>query len=479
MSFSNFLIGGSIYKKAIRGGISLTIGAVFQRILRLGRTIILTHILVPDDFGLVAIIMMVVVMLESLTDAGVRLSIIQNREGVKPSYLNIAWWFQSVRGFILFALSIVLAPVIATYYKNPALTDLLRVSFLSILFNGLISPRVHLLEREFKFWKWTLLDQISALMGTICTVILAYYFHSVWAIVIGIVLERFLYCAISFILYPIKPNLDINKQNFSELLKFSKGIFGLSAMNLVARQADVFVLGKVVAPALLGSYYLSLQLADQINSLFSSVIFPVLLPSFSSLKENISNLKSTLMLVNRGVALLGIPIVVFMAINSFQILSLLYGNNYTNAGWAFSILSLNMFIRVQTSLLSQVEIGIGFPHLLRNHSMKRTFLIVGLMYPVTHLLGLVGAALVMIVANTLMLILQLKSIRKNLYIKPIEYVSGWITGVGLGILVIMPNMFVLILKIDSIIVQSVLSLGTMVLIFFIGFNKAFVYNKAV
>lgn len=472
-----WLIGTDIKGKAVRGSLALSIGAIFQRVLRLGRTVVLARLLVPEDFGVVAIIMMVVVMIESTTDAGVRVSIIQNKEGATPSYLNAAWWFDAVRGVCLFIVAVIFAPFVAGFYRNPILTDLLRVSFLSILFNNLVSPRVHLSEREFRFGKWTLLSQVSALIGTIVTIVLAYYLRSVWAIVLGTVVERIIYCLFSFILFPFRPRFELDKQCITDLFKFGRGIFGISALNLIMRQSDVFVLGKIVTQSMLGSYYLALQLAEQLSSLFSSVILPVLLPSFSSMKENKPLLKSTLLSINRGVATLGIPIVVFVAVNSHEILFILYGSQYINAGLALSILSLTMFIRVQTVVLSHLYFGLGLPHLLRRQSLKRTVLIVALVYPAARFAGLSGAAFVLLLANISMLIFQLYNLKNILYFKPIDYLNRWFMGIGLGTLVLIPKGFFLIFKIDSLIVQSILAMGMMIIVTIFGFNKTFKQAK--
>src|SRR3989337_2159235 len=120
----NWLRNSNIKGKAVRGTVALSIGALFQRVLRLGRTIVLARLLVPEDFGMVSIIVMVVVMLESITDAGIRLSIIQNKEGASPSYLNAAWWFQAVRGLCLFIAALISAPLVAAFYKENILIDL-------------------------------------------------------------------------------------------------------------------------------------------------------------------------------------------------------------------------------------------------------------------------------------------------------------------------------------------------------------------
>ena len=248
-------------------------------------------------------------------------------------------------------------------------------------------------------------------------------------------------------------------------------MFGLSVLNFIARQGDVFVLGKVVTTEILGSYYLALHLAGQLMSLFSSVIAPVLLSAFSASKDNKVILKNSLLSVNNGVATLGIPLATFMAANSSGIISVLYGRQYTDAALALSLLSLTMFIRAQTAVLGQMQIGLGLPQLLRRESVKRTLLIVALMYPAVKYFGLSGAASVMFLASIFMLIFQLYSLKRILYFYPTAYFSKWLTGLGLAGVVLIPNGFLLLFKIDSFLLQAILAIGTMIFVVMFGFIK--------
>ena len=466
-----FLRKRDLKGKALLGSASLGIGAIFQRLLRLGRVMILARLLVPEDFGIVAITMMVVVTFESITDVGIRISIIQNKEGDKDSYLNAAWWFQSIRGLGLFILSFLFAPLIASFYDNAVLTDLFRISFLSIIFNGLISPHVHLLERSFRFGRWTLMLQGSALLGTAITIVLAYYLQNYWAVVIGGTIERLLYCVLSHILYPFRPRLEIDKDNLSELYKFAKDIFGLSVLNLIARQADVIVLGKIIAPSILGSYYLATQLAEQPISLLSNIFPRILLPLFSSMQGNTLKIKNSILSVNYGTALLGIPITVFMAINSYELLSVIYGNQYVNASLALSILSINIYIRAQIMLQTQIYMGIGVPHLHRRQSLNRSVFIAILIYPAAKYAGLWGAALVLLLANITMFVLQLNMLKRIIQLNIKEFFVKWIGGAILGMLVIIPNVFFLFIRVDSIMIQSVIAILTIILILTFGSIK--------
>ncbi|MFA5240239.1 MAG: oligosaccharide flippase family protein, partial [Phycisphaerae bacterium] len=146
--------GNNLKARSARGAISLGIGSILERGLRLVRNMILARLLVPDEFGLMAIVLAAATTFEAFTEVGVKQSVIHNKKGDETEYLNVAWWFQAVRGLALFVVGFIIAPWIGAFYNNPGLLPLLRVSFIAILFNGFMSPRVYVLEKKIQFGKY-------------------------------------------------------------------------------------------------------------------------------------------------------------------------------------------------------------------------------------------------------------------------------------------------------------------------------------
>src|SRR4030042_3650986 len=105
---------------------ALAVGTVVERGLRFVRYVILTRILAPDQFGLMAIVMVAASAFDALTEVGIKQSVIQNKRGADPEYLNVAWWFQAVRGLGLFSVAFLAAPWISSFYERPELSRLLR-----------------------------------------------------------------------------------------------------------------------------------------------------------------------------------------------------------------------------------------------------------------------------------------------------------------------------------------------------------------
>ena len=231
------LHGGSLKARSYRGMAALTMAIGFERVLRLVRNMILARILAPSTFGLMAIAMTASLLLDYLSDVGVRQSIIHNRQGATPDYLNTAWWFQVVRGLGLYAFAFLVAPWIGSFYDKPELILLLRVAFSAVIFRGLMSPGAHVLERGLRFKRWSFIKQGGAFIGTLTAIILAFLIRNVWALVIGFVVESISCCILSFIFCPFRPRFTIDRGSLLELMRYGRGMLGLPLLSLIAVQA--------------------------------------------------------------------------------------------------------------------------------------------------------------------------------------------------------------------------------------------------
>jgi len=418
--------GDSLKARASRGAIVLTVATFIERLTRLVRNMVLARLLAPEDFGLMAIVMAVLTCLQAFTDVGVQQSVIQNKAGAKAEYLNIAWWFQAVRGLGLFVIAFLGAPAICSFYDKPELLGLLRVSIMAVLFSGLTSPRLFVLEKEFRFLKVVFLVHGSAMLGVLITISLALYMQNVWVLVIGYVGQSVLTCFLSHVLCPFRPKFTIDRNSFNELLWFCRRMLGLSFLTIVSLQTDVFVLGKLVPTAQVGMYALALSLAMQPTGVFGQTISRVLLPAFAEKQDDPKFLRHAMLKLIRATVVLGIPLVAIAAIFAGSILSLIYGPRYAVVAVPFGILCAAQLFRIQACILAMIFLAIGQPHLQRRYVILLAALMIGLIYPGVVLFGLTGAAGVILLANTIALCAQVIWVGKVIDLRFKEFVFCWL-----------------------------------------------------
>jgi len=467
--------GDSLKAKSARGVITLGIGTGVERTLRLVRQMLLTRLLLPDQFGLMAIILIMVNVFEACTEVGIKQSVIQNKRGADPEYLNATWWFQFIRAAGLFIFAILAAPLVSSFYGKPHLLRLLQVSFLAIIFRGTISPRAHVLLKEYKFGLSVLLIQGSALLGTIVTICMALYTQNVWALVAGYVSEQAILCLLSYLLVPFVPKFSINREYLNEIFRFARNMFGLPILTLIGLGAPVFVLGKIVSEEKLGLYSLAGQLAGLPIILFTKIINPVLLPGFSQKQDDRNSLYRIVLQISRLVGAVTIPLVVFMATCASGLLLLMWGRpEYVDVTIPCAVLILIIFPRTEEGILSATYIAVGQPQLHRRFVIFRMVIVLAIIYPAVIHLELLGAAIVVVVGSYIPLLMQIFWCRRVIPLKFDSYLRSYFPGLLMAFPVALTIRLLLLFSIDSMILILTAGACVLVLTYAAYFGRIFI-----
>ena len=108
--------GDSLKARCARSGVVLGIGAFIAKLLGFGSKVVLTRLLLPQEIGLMVMILSLTGLFEALTEVGIKQSVIQNKRGEQWEYLNMAWWFQSLRGIGLYAVAFLVIPWLCEFY---------------------------------------------------------------------------------------------------------------------------------------------------------------------------------------------------------------------------------------------------------------------------------------------------------------------------------------------------------------------------
>lgn len=429
--------------RCARGGTALAVGTVVERAMRLVRNMVLARLLAPDQFGLMAIIIAASGLLEVLTEAGIRQSIVQHKEGDTEPFLNVAWWFSSVRACALYAMGFLLAPWIASFYQEEQLPWLLRVSFLTMLFNGLTSPRLYVMEKHLRFGQYVWLWQGSGLLATAVSLLAGVYFRDVWALVLGLLTEPAARCLASFVVCPIRPRLSVDRRCAGELFHFARGWFGLPLLTAIVMQADIFVLGKICSKHELGMYSLAVSLASMPMMLFGCAVQPLILPALSTLQSDLDRLRDALLRMTSVIFLFGIPVTTCLAIFGRSILSLVYGGKYSVMAAPYSILCVYVLLWIAGTVIMSTYTAISRPALHRRFALIRLVLVAVLIYPAAKWFGPVGAAATLMLCQFTASLFQCANLAGIINLPVRRYWLTAVDGLVLGGIVSVPALLVL------------------------------------
>jgi O-antigen/teichoic acid export membrane protein len=258
-------------------------GYAANQILRFGFNLLLTRLLMPEIFGLMALVDLFIIGIHMFSDVGLGTSIVRSHRGDDPHYLNSVWSVQVVRGLCLWLVTCALAWPAAAFYETPQLAYVLSVAGLTGILGGFKSVAVFSCERNLAQGRLALMQLVCYVMST--AVILLWFLLvdvSVWGVIAGRLAGSVLELVGShFFLRGPRCRFIWDWAVVSEILHFGKWIFVSTACTFLAEQADRLIVGKASSIATLGVYNLAFQLSFAAKQLIQTITSRVVFPLYS------------------------------------------------------------------------------------------------------------------------------------------------------------------------------------------------------
>jgi PST family polysaccharide transporter len=223
-------------------------------------------------------------------------------------------------------------------------------------------------------------------------------------------------------------------------MEFARGMFGVPVLTMIAFETDVLVLGKVVTKDELGMYYLAMTLVLLPITLFGRVITPILLPAFSEKQDDREALRRVLLRVVRSTAVFTVPLVAFMASCAGGVLAVVYGSEYAAVTIPCTVLCLLIVCRTQAPIFNSAYLAVGQPRMNRRFVVLRAAIVGGLIYPAIIHFGLLGAAVVAVLGNSISLLMQVFWSRRIVDLEFRAYARCFLPGLVLALPIIAMNL---------------------------------------
>jgi len=353
----------SLKKLTVRGAIWTIGGYGASQVLRLGGNLILTRLLEPKLFGLMALVNVFIMGLHLFSDLGIGPSIIQNKHGDDPVFLNTAWTLQVVRGIFLWLCSLVLAWPVAQFYNEPKFLWLLPVVALTALISGFGSTAIYTLNRHMAVGQVARFEFGRQVVSLFVIIAWAVFDHSIRALVIGALVGQLVGLVWTYRIIPNTSNwFDWDKEAAKEIFSFGKWIFLSTAVTFFAEQADRLVFGKLLSLEMLGVYGIALTFADLPRSVTSALNGKVIFPAISKLADLPRAAICVKLNHNRKFVLIPMTFGLTILVCFGDILiKILYDERYIEAAWMMPILALGIWPRILCNTNEPSLFAIGKP----------------------------------------------------------------------------------------------------------------------
>lgn len=332
----------NLKKRAINSGLWVTVGYGLQQVLRLGSNLILTRLLFPEAFGLMAIIQTVMIGLTMMSDIGIVPSIIHNKRGNEPEFLNTAWSLQVVQGVLIFFVVFLSAPFFAKFYNEAMLSQLLPVVGLSSLIAGFNSTKLASANRNLLMGKVTLIELLTYIVSIIVTILLAWIYKSVWALVWGTLAGGFLKMLASHFYLPGTRNKFAWEQPaLKALFGFGSWIFLSSALTFLAGEGNKLFVAKFLDVKMLAFYTLASTMSLIFWQAMLQLSGKILFPTYSEvLRDHPERMDSLLTKARLAMIASGGLCALFFVLYGDQFMWAIYDDRYRDSGVMLQILGM-------------------------------------------------------------------------------------------------------------------------------------------
>jgi O-antigen/teichoic acid export membrane protein len=371
-----------------------------QMPVRLGSSIILTHLLAPEMFGLMALVNTLRTGTELLSDVGIGQSIVRSPRGEEKRFLDTAFTVQLLRGLLLAVVMLAAAGPIGAIYGKPELTPVLLTISILFVFTGLQSPGLFMAQRHMWLRARAAYDVGCTVFQALFTIALALVMPSVWALGWGLVGGTLFSTAITYAFgRKYWPSLAWDRSAAHEILHFGKWIFLSTMVYFAATSTDNIYFVAALPLAIMGVYGIARTIADLFDQLGQRAGSMLIFPKLAALGEGRREAAGRLRSRRRSVlAVVALGVAAAMG-GTDKLILLVYDERYHFAAFMLPLMLAGVWFRVLGSFADAMLMGCGRPGPgAFANSAKFAILIVGLPLAVGYV-NLFAALLVLILAE--------------------------------------------------------------------------------
>lgn len=359
---------GRLSRLALRGSLFTLAGRGVGEAMRFGSNLLLTRLLFPEAFGLMAIVNAVAAGARMTTDLGVRGSVVQSARGDESIFLNTAWTIQILRGFVIAALLFVGAGPLAGAFGKPEASALIRVVAICAAIEGFTSTAGFTLLRKVRLGRQTLRDLAAKAVAIAVMLSWALISPSVWALVAGTLAGSIMQVALSHRLLPGYRNWFAYEPTAARsIVRFGRWILLATLMTFLLNQGDRLVLGKLMSAGDLGVYAIALGLTQTLPEVMQGLSLNILFPVYARLgKLEIGEQRRQVERYRFVILAIALPGLWLLAWAGPELVRVLYDSRYADAGWMVPLLAASLVptlvsVSAERALMAR---GDSFSHML-------------------------------------------------------------------------------------------------------------------
>jgi lipopolysaccharide exporter len=315
----------NVTQRVALGAMWLMGARLFSRLSGLAGSIVLARLLAPQDYGLVAIAVSVLALVQGLTLVPTYGNLVRAVEFDRAN-VDTAFTIAFVRGSLVSLLVLVSAGVVADFVRHPELGLVLRTMALLPLFECLQNPRFVVFERGLLFGRRAVRDVLGGLTALAVAVGGALYFGNYWALVCASIASSIVMLLLSYVFVPYVPRFSIARM--SEHLSFSSWLWMSSMVSTVSQRIDTLILGRMLDASSAGIYSMGRDIASIPTQQAIEPITTALFPALAGARREGRDADAMTLEAMGMLASVGLPITIGLALVATEVVRIILGDRW-------------------------------------------------------------------------------------------------------------------------------------------------------
>jgi O-antigen/teichoic acid export membrane protein len=337
-----------------------TFDAVGKALLTIASLFVLARILVPEDYGLMAIVTVILGFAALFGDLGINAAFVQ-RQDVTDEQRASLFWLNVLVSIALAMIVVGLSPLLAELFGEPRLAILISISASIFVLRALGQQVKMAAEKELRFRAVVTLELVAALIGFVVAVLAALAGWGVFALVIsGIMAAAF--STLFFWLFVSagwRPALHFRFSDVRPFVAFGGALTADAFVNYINRTVDVFLGGKLLDAAALGTYSVPRTIALQMGTMINAVVTRVGFPLIAKVQDDVDRVRAIYLQTLRMTAATNAPLYIGVAFFAHDLVHVALGPGWERSGALLQILALWGGLRSTGSPIGSLLLGMG------------------------------------------------------------------------------------------------------------------------
>lgn len=331
----------SLKNNALSGVEWTTTSMIIVTMLQFLQLAVLARFLNPSDFGLMAILMVIIGFSQAFMDMGVSSAIIQ-KQNVTNSQLSSLYWLNIFSGVLLTLVVISISPIISNIYQQPRITNLLILLSSTFIIVAIGNQYRILCQKKLQFNEMAKIDIISAFISFFVAIYFAYNNWGVYTLVFAM-LSQALVSSLLFLYIGLKhhhiPSFTYKHHELKDFYSFGLFQMGERSVNYISANIDKLLIGKMIDLQFVGFYNMAWQLVifplAKINPIVNKVAFPI----YAKIQNDKEALNKYYNLSVKALSLITIPVLAFLAFFSTDIVLIVFGEGWKQTATLVTVLA--------------------------------------------------------------------------------------------------------------------------------------------